>query len=108
MDICTVWAEDIANTAWLIQHGFGLLDILIDMVKFILVKLPRRGKFLKKEQVKHYYAIKSKYHSYSRSEDLNLTQALTLTAYKRYASKPWVASDYLRDLSKNQIGYNYD
>ena len=32
---CTIWAaQNIYNTAWLIQHGFGLLrSILIDMVK---------------------------------------------------------------------------
>ena len=38
---------------------------------------------------------------------LNMTQALTLfTAYKNYIrSKPWVASNYLRDPSENPIGY---
>ncbi len=100
---CTIWAaESIANTAWLIQHGFALLKEYENRYKKIhscqtamnaaeKVFEERTGKTLlcHKEATPFAFAGPDQF-KYDTSIDV-------FTAYKRYiASKPWVCNNYLR------------
>ena len=98
---CTVWAaESIANTAWLIQHGFGLLQeythrygkvhscekTILEAASIIPVSKPTTPKSFTRAMPDEY------------KHDTSID---TFTAYKNYiSSKPWVASNYLRDPSR--------
>ena len=97
---CTIWAaESIANTAWLIQHGFGLLEEYTH----------RYGKI---HSCQHTLEHADKIFPQSNGEVTPFARAMpdefkydtsidTITAYKRYiASKPWASSNYLRDPSR--------
>ena len=104
---CTVWAgENIANTAWLIEHGFALLkeyENRYNKVHSCQTAMNAAEKVFEERTEKHYYAIKRQHHSHSAGPDEFKfdTSIDTFTAYKRYiSSKPWVASNYLRDPSK--------
>ena len=104
---CTIWAaESIANTAWLIQHGFGLLEEYTHrygkihscqtaMNEAERVFEEKTGKTLlcHKEATPFAFAGPDEF-KYDTSID-------TFTAYKRYiSSKPWAAFNYLRDPSR--------
>ena len=104
---CTIWAaESIANTAWLIQHGFGLLEeythrygkihscqTAMNAAEKVFEEKTGRTLLCHKEATPFAFAGPDVF-KYDTSID-------TLTAYKRYiSSKPWAASNYLRDPSK--------
>jgi len=104
---CTIWAaESIANTAWLIQHGFGLLEeythrygkihscqTAMNEAERVFEEKTGRTLLCHKEATPFAFAGPDVF-KYDTSID-------TLTAYKRYiSSKPWAASNYLRDPSK--------
>ena len=104
---CTVWAaQSIANTAWLIQHGFALLKEYENRYNKIhscqtamnaaeQVFEERTGKTLlcHKEATPFAFAGPDQF-KYDTSIDI-------FTAYKRYiASKPWVANNYIRNPSR--------
>jgi len=104
---CTIWAaQSIANTAWLIQHGFGLLEeythrygkihscqTAMNAAEKVFEEKTGRTLLCHKEATPFAFAGPDVF-KYDTSID-------TLTAYKRYiSSKPWAASNYLRDPSK--------
>ena len=104
---CTIWAaKSIANTAWLIQHGFGLLQeythrygkihscqTAMNAAERVFEEKTGRTLLCHKEATPFAFAGPDVF-KYDTSID-------TLTAYKRYiSSKPWAASNYLRDPSK--------
>ena len=104
---CTIWAaKSIANTAWLIQHGFALLKEYENRYNKIHscqtamnaaeeVFEQRTGKTLLcyKEATPFAFAGPDQF-KYDTSIDI-------FTAYKRYiASKPWVANNYIRNPSR--------
>ena len=104
---CTIWAaKSIANTAWLIQHGFGLLEeythrygkvhscqTAMNEAERVFEEKTGRTLLCHKENTPFAFAGPDVF-KYDTSID-------TLTAYKRYiSSKPWAASNYLRDPSK--------
>ena len=104
---CTVWAaESIANTAWLIQHGFGLLQeythrygkihscqTAMNAAERVFEEKTGRTLLCHKEARPFAFAGPDVF-KYDTSID-------TFTAYKNYiSSKPWAASNYLRDPSK--------
>jgi len=104
---CTIWAaESIANTAWLIQHGFGLLEeythrygkvhscqTTMNAAEKVFEEKTGKTLLCHKESTPFAFAGPDEF-KYDTSID-------TLTAYKRYiSSKPWAASNYLRDPSK--------
>ena len=104
---CTIWAaKSIANTAWLIQHGFGLLEEYTHrygkihscqtaMNEAEKVFEERTGKTLlcHKEATPFAFAGPDEF-KFDKTIDI-------FTAYKRYiSSKPWAASNYLRDPSR--------
>ena len=104
---CTIWAaESIANTAWLIQHGFGLLEeythrygkvhscqTTMNAAEKVFEEKTGKTLLCHKEATPFAFAGPDEF-KYDTSID-------TLTAYKRYiSSKPWAASNYLRDPSK--------
>ena len=104
---CTIWAaEDIVNTAWLIQHGFGLLEEYEQRYNKIhscatamnaaeKVFEEKTGKnILCHEEVTDFAFAGPDVFKYDKSIDI-------FTAYKRYiASKPWVVDNYLRNPSR--------
>jgi len=107
---CTVWAaQSIANTAWLIQHGFGLLEeyehrynkvhscsIAMNAAEKVFEEKTGKTLLCHKEATPFAFAGPDEF-KYDTSID-------TLTAYKRYiSSNPWVASNLLRDPSKSPI-----
>ena len=100
---CTIWAaESFANTAWLIQHGFALLNeyetrygkvhsCQTPMNAAEKVFEERTGKRLlcHKEATPFAFAGPDQF-KHDSSIDI-------LTKYKKYiASKPWVCDNYLR------------
>ena len=104
---CTIWAaESIANTAWLIQHGFGLLEeythrygkvhscqTTMNAAEKVFEEKTGKTLLCHKEATPFAFAGPDEF-KYDTSID-------TLTAYKRYiSSKPWAASNYLRNPSK--------
>ncbi len=104
---CTKWAaESMYNTAWLIQHGCAL----VFEYWYRYGKVHACAKPLFKAKCKFHEMTDLVITCYSMVE--NFTRAMpdefkyntsidTFTAYKAYlASKPWVASNYLRDPSR--------
>ena len=104
---CTIWAaESIVNTAWLIQHGFGLLEeythrygkvhscqTAMNAAEKVFEEKTGKTLLCHREATPFAFAGPDEF-KYDTSID-------TLTAYKRYiSSKPWAASNYLRDPSK--------
>ena len=104
---CTIWAaESIANTAWLIQHGFGLLEeythrygkihscqTTMNAAEKVFEEKTGKTLLCHREATPFAFAGPDEF-KYDTSID-------TFTAYKRYiSSKPWAASNYLRDPSK--------
>ena len=104
---CTIRAaESIANTAWLIQHGFGLLEeythrygkvhscqTTMNAAEKVFEEKTGKTLLCHKEATPFAFAGPDEF-KYDTSID-------TLTAYKRYiSSKSWAASNYLRDPSK--------
>ena len=97
---CTVWAkESLANTWWLLAHGIGLCaeykhrygkthsceKTILEAGNLIPFTMDRPKSFTR--------AMPDEF-KYDTSID-------TFTAYKNYiSSKPWVASNYLRDPSR--------
>ena len=97
---CTVWAkESLANTWWLLAHGFELCNeyrhrygkthscekTILEAGNLIPFTMDRPKSFTRAmpDELKHNTSID------------------TFTAYKNYLkSKPWVASNYLRDPSR--------
>ena len=93
---CTIWAQ--TNFRWLIEHGFALCaeythrykkthscQYTIECADIIFPDCPppKSFAFAGPDEFKHDTSID------------------TFTAYKRYiSSKPWVASNYLRDESR--------
>ena len=105
---CTVWAaEDIKNTAWLLAHGVALCyeyykryekvhscSDTINEAKNAFFKYSEQKDLTSSREVKTFAFAGPDEFKYDTSID-------TFTAYKRYiASKPWVASNYLRDPSR--------
>ena len=70
---CTIWAaESFANTAWLIQHGFGLLEEYTQRygkVHSCQTAMNAAEKVFEEELVRHYYV--------TRKQHRLLLQALT-------------------------------
>ena len=104
---CTIWAaQSIANTAWLIQHGcalsqeysyrygkiHGCADALFEAKKTF-------HKFA--NEVITCYCMVESFTRAMPNEFKHNTSIDTFTAYQNYiSSKPWAASNYLRDPSK--------
>ena len=88
---CTQWAADsIYNTAWLIQHGCA--DALFEAKKTF-------HKFA--GEVITCYCMVESFTRAMPDEYKHDTSIDTFTAYKNYIrSKPWAASNYLRDPSR--------
>ena len=105
---CTVWAaEDIKNTAWLIAHGsslcyeyykrYGKVHSCSDTVN------EARGVFLKYSGENDFSILRkvTKFAFAGPDEFKYDTSIDIFTQYKRYiASKPWVATNYLRNPSR--------
>ena len=100
---CTVWAnETIANARWLIKHGLALCEEYSNRYAKIhscLHTLAHVDKLFPLDAVHT-----SKLTPFTRAmpdEYKHDTSIDTFTAYKNYiSSKPWVASNYLRDPSR--------
>ena len=104
---CTVWAaQSIANTAWLIQHGFALLkeyetrynkihscQTAMNAAEEVFEQKTGKTLLCHQEATPFAFAGPDVF-KYDTSIDI-------FTAYKRYiASKPWVVDNYLRDPSR--------
>ena len=100
---CTIWAaESVANTAWLIQHGFALLNeyetrygkihscqTAMNAAEEVFEKHTGKTLDCHKEATPFAFAGPDEF-KHDSSIDI-------LTKYKRYiASKPWVCDNYLR------------
>ena len=104
---CTVWAaQNHYNTAWLIQHGIALsaeykhrygkthscADTLFEAKKIFH---RHSGKAIT------CYSLADNFARAMPNEYKHDTSIDTFTAYKMYiSSKPWVASNYIRDPSR--------
>ena len=104
---CTQWAADsIYNTAWLIQHGCALSDEyshrygkLHGCHKALFEAKKTFHKFA--GEVITCYCMVESFTRAMPDEYKHDTSIDTFTAYKNYIrSKPWVASNYLRDESR--------
>ena len=98
---CTIWAnESIDNAAWLIAHGISLCEeyehrynkihscyyTLVDALFMFPSGMPHN----------HTPFVRAMPDEFKQDTSID-----TLTAYKMYiSSKPWVASNYLRDQSR--------
>jgi hypothetical protein len=104
---CTIWAaKNIYNTAWLIAHGTALCMEYTH--RYNKVHACSHALFEAKKMFHRKADKPITYHT----EAQNFTRAMpdefkhdtsidTFTAYKMYiSSKPWVASNYLRDPSR--------
>ena len=104
---CTKWAADsIYNTAWLIQHGCALSDEyshrygkLHGCHKAIFEAKKTFHRFAG-EVIVCYNMVES--FTRAMPDEYKLDTSIdTFTAYQNYiGSKPWVASNYLRDPSR--------
>ena len=109
---CTIWAaQSIANTAWLIQHGFGLLEEYTHRygkIHSCQTAMNAAEKVLKKKQGEHYYATKKQHHSHLQVlMYLNMTQALTLLLLTNVIYRPNLGLHLIIYVThpKNRIGY---
>ena len=104
---CTIWAaESIFNTAWLIQHGFALLEeytrrygkvhscqSAMNAAESVFENKTGKNILCHGEATNFAFAGPDVF-KYDKSIDI-------FTAYKRYiASKPWVVNNYLRNPSR--------
>ena len=104
---CTIWAaQNIYNTAWLIQHGFGLLEEYTHRYgKIHSCQRPLQETthlLPSADYTKHTPFVFAGPDQFKHDTSIDI-----FTAYKYYiASKPWAASNYLRDPSRkpNWIG----
>ena len=100
---CTVWAkETVSNARWLIKHGLALCEEYSNRYAKIhscLHTLAYADKFFPLDALHQ-----SKLTPFTRAmpdEYKHDTSIDTFTAYKNYiSSKPWVASNYLRNPSR--------
>ena len=106
-DPCTQWAaESIFNTAWLIQHGCALSDEYThryDKIHGCANALFEAKKTFHKfaGEVITCYCMVESFTRAMPDEYKHDTSIDTFTAYKNYIrSKPWAASNYLRDPSR--------
>ena len=104
---CTKWAADsVFNTAWLIQHGCALAHEYWHRYGKVhsCAKTLFEAKKMFQEisgQAITCYSMADNYARAMPDEFKFDTSIDTFTAYKMYiASKPWVASNYLRDESR--------
>ena len=104
---CTKWAaSNYYNTAWLIQHGCSLAmeyHHRYDKVHSCAKTLFEAKQIFHRMTGKSVtcYSMADKFARAMPDEFKHNTSIDTFTAYKRYiASKPWVASNYLRDESR--------
>ena len=104
---CTKWAaSNYYNTAWLIQHGCSLAmeyHHRYDKVHSCAKTLFEAKQIFHRMTGKSVtcYSMADKFARAMPDEFKYNTSIDTFTAYKRYiASKPWVASNYLRDESR--------
>ena len=104
---CTKWAADsMYNTAWLIQHGCAL--VFEYWHRYNKVHACAKPLFEAKKTFHNMtgevIVCHSMVESFTRAmpDELKHNTGIdTFTAYKTYiASKPWVASNYLRDPSR--------
>ena len=110
---CTKWAaENLYNTAWLIQHGCALASEYNHRYNKIhscakTLFEAKRMFHRKTDLAITCYHLADNFARAMPDEFKYDTGIDTFTAYKNYVrSKPWVASNYLRDESRNQIGSN--
>ena len=104
---CTIWAnETIANARWLIRHGLALCEeysnryakihscqTAMNAAEQVFEERTGRTLLCHKEATPFAFAGPDVF-KYDTSID-------TFTAYKKYiSSKPWAASNYLRDPSR--------
>ena len=104
---CTVWAaKSFYNTAWLIQHGCALsseyhhrYDKIHSCAKTLFEAKKMFHKHADKPITCHSLADKF---ARAMPDEFKLDTSIdTFIAYKMYiSSKPWVASNYLRDESR--------
>ena len=104
---CTKWAADsVFNTAWLIQHGCALAHEYWHRYGKVhsCAKTLFEAKKMFQEisgQAITCYSMADNFARAMPDEFKFDTSIDTFTAYKMYiASKPWVASNYLRDESR--------
>ena len=104
---CTIWAaQSIANTAWLIQHGFALLkeyENRYNKIHSCQTAMNAAEEVFEQKTVKTLLCLQEATPFAFAGPDVFKydTSIDIFTAYKRYiASKPWAASNYLRDPSR--------
>ena len=104
---CTIWAaQNIYNTAWLIQHGFGLLEEYTHRYGKIHSCQTAMNEAEKIFEIKTGKTLlchkKATPFAFAGPDEFKHDTSIDiLTKYKRYiSSKPWAASNYLRDPSK--------
>ena len=98
---CTIWAnESLTNTWWLLKHGLALCAEYTHRYG----KVHSCQKTLEEAESIIPFSIQTIPTSFTRAmpdEYKHDTSIDTFTAYKNYIrSKPWVASNYLRDPSR--------
>ena len=104
---CTKWAaESMYNTAWLIQHGCALVDEYNHRYGKVhgcansLFEAKKTFHRMAGEVITCYCMVESFTRAMPNDFKHN-TSIDTFTAYKNYiGSKPWAASNYLRDPSR--------
>jgi len=109
---CTIWAaESIANTAWLIQHGFGLLEEYTHRygkVHSCQTTMNAAEKVFEEKTGKTLLCHKDQNHSHLQDPmSLNMTQALTLLLLTNVIYRPNLGLHLIIYVThpKNQIGY---
>ena len=110
---CTVWAaEDIRNTAWLIQHGMALLDEYTHRygkVHSCQTAMNEAEKIFEIKTGKQQLATKKQHHSHSQVQmSLNMTQALTLLLLTNVIYRANLGLHLIIFVThpKNRIGYD--
>ena len=100
---CTVWAaENIANTAWLIAHGFGLLQeytYRYGKIHSCQTALNAAEKVFGEKTGRTLLCCKSATpFAFAGPDEFKYDKTIDVfTAYKRYiASKSWVSNNYIR------------
>ncbi len=104
---CTVWAaQDIVNTAWLIQHGFALINEYTNRygkIHSCATAMNAAEKVFEERTGKSIICHKeAKTFAFAGPDEFKYDTSIDIfTAYKKYiASKPWAASNYLRNPSR--------
>ena len=94
---CTIWAaQNIYNTAWLIQHGFGLLQEYTHRygkIHSCQSTIEHAAEIFPEQDSEPTEFVFAGPDVFKHDDTIDI-----FTKYKRYiASKPWAASNYLRD-----------